>query len=70
MLKTAIAAFLPATPPACDLYHSLYGGTGRSRFRAPFQVRFDIRPALAEGCDTDVRMPMLGVGGGGKARPP
>ncbi len=26
----------------CDLYESLYGGTGRNLFRAPFQVRFDM----------------------------
>ncbi len=26
----------------CDLYESLYGGSGRNLFRGPFQVRFDM----------------------------
>jgi hypothetical protein len=26
----------------CDMFESLYGGSGRNLFRAPFQVRFDM----------------------------
>jgi Carboxypeptidase regulatory-like domain len=32
----------PCEPAGCDLYESLYGGTGRNIFRGPFQVRFDM----------------------------
>ncbi len=32
----------PCDASGCDLYESLYGGTGRNVFRGPFQVRFDM----------------------------
>jgi len=32
----------PCDASGCDIYESLYGGTGRNLFRAPFQVRFDM----------------------------
>ncbi len=32
----------PCDASGCDIYESLFGGTGRNIFRAPFQVRFDM----------------------------
>jgi len=32
----------PCDATGCDLYESLYGGSGRNTFRGPFQVRFDM----------------------------
>ena len=32
----------PCDATGCDMYESLFGGTGRNLFRAPFQVRFDM----------------------------
>ena len=32
----------PCDSSGCDLFESLYGGTGRNIFRGPFQVRFDM----------------------------
>jgi hypothetical protein len=32
----------PCDATGCDMYESLFGGTGRNTFRAPFQVRFDV----------------------------
>jgi hypothetical protein len=32
----------PCDASGCDMYESLFGGTGRNTFRAPFQVRFDV----------------------------
>lgn len=35
----------PCDASGCDLYESLYGGSGRNLFRGPFQVRFDMSVA-------------------------
>ena len=32
----------PCDSSGCDMFESLYGGTGRNLFRGPFQVRFDM----------------------------
>ncbi|MGO9242113.1 MAG: TonB-dependent receptor domain-containing protein [Bryobacteraceae bacterium] len=32
----------PCDASGCDIYESLYGGTGRNLFRGPFQVRWDM----------------------------
>jgi hypothetical protein len=32
----------PCDSSGCDYYESLFGGTGRNLFRAPFEVRFDM----------------------------
>jgi hypothetical protein len=32
----------PCEAAGCDIYESLFGGTGRNLFRGPFQVRFDM----------------------------
>ena len=32
----------PCDATGCDIYESLFGGTGRNTFRGPFQVRFDM----------------------------